>query len=72
MVVHEDVTNQLPSAPADSVLQARDEPSSIRVVADDFLSGVAPRHDMVDGTLELDPKSSWHDQSLRAADWGVK
>jgi hypothetical protein len=33
----------------------------VGIVADDLLSGIAPRHDMVDGTLEFDAKSSWHD-----------
>ena len=38
------------------------------VVANDALSGVSPRHHVIDGTLKLDSRSSWHPTSgTRAA-----
>ena len=72
MVIHDDIAEQLPSAAHNGALQTGDQSPPIRVVADDLLTGVAPRHDMVDGALVLDAQSSWHDESLRAADGGVK
>jgi hypothetical protein len=47
------------------VLKPGNQPPSIRVIADDLLAGVAPRHDMVDGALVFDPKLSWHGERLR-------
>src|SRR5271167_4833682 len=64
MVAHDDVTEQLPSATDDRVLQAVRQSSPVGVVPDDLLAGIAPRHHMVDGTLEFDTKSSWHDDSV--------
>ena len=44
----------------DRLLEAVDQPASIRIIADNLLPGIAPRHHVIDGALELDPKSPWH------------
>ncbi len=51
---------QLPAMADDGVLEPVKQPASVRIVADDLLPGVAPRHHVTNGALEFDPQSSWH------------
>jgi hypothetical protein len=60
MVAHDDIAEQFPVVTDDRLLEAVDQPTSVRIVADDLLPGIAPRHHMVNGALKLDPKSAWH------------
>jgi hypothetical protein len=43
MVAHDDVTQVRPIVANDRLLDAVDQPASIRVIADNLLPGVAPR-----------------------------
>ena len=60
MIPHDHIAEQLPATADDRVLEAVDQAPPIRIIAHDLLSRVAPRHDVVDGTLEFDPQSAWH------------
>ena len=60
MIPHEDITEHLPAVADDGAPEGVDQPASIRVMADDLLPRVAPRHDVRDGALEFDPQSPWH------------
>ncbi len=64
MISHDDVAEQLPSAAHDSLLKAGDQPPSVRIITDDLLACVAPRHDVIDGALKFDPQSPWHGARL--------
>ena len=72
MVSHDDVTEHLPAVADDRLLQAVDQPVPVRIIADDLLPGIAPRHHMIDGVLKFDPQSPWHVQTLRAGSRRVK
>jgi hypothetical protein len=63
MIAHDDVAEELPVAADDRLLETVDQPTSVGIIADDLLPGVAPRHHVIDGTLKLDPKSPWRVQS---------
>ena len=43
----------------DCVLEAVDQPASIRIIADDFLPGIAPRHHVIISALKFGPWSPW-------------
>jgi hypothetical protein len=60
VVAHHDVTDELPLAADDRLLQSVEQLASIRIIANNPPPGIAPRHHVIDGTLELDPKSPWH------------
>jgi hypothetical protein len=64
MIAHDDVTEELPVVADDRLLEAGDQAASVRIIADDLLPGVGPRHHVIVGTLKLDPKSPWHVRSL--------
>jgi hypothetical protein len=66
MIAHNDVTEELPIVPANRLLEAVDQTTSIRIIADNPLQAIAPRHHMTDGTLKFDPKSPWHVPNLDA------
>ncbi len=66
MISHNDVTQQLPAMAHDGVLEPFKQPASVRVIADDLLPGVAPRHHVINGALEFDPQSSWRFEKLDA------
>jgi hypothetical protein len=40
------------------------QPTSVRIIADDLLPGIAPRHHLVNGALEFDTKSSRRARTL--------
>jgi hypothetical protein len=63
MIAHDDVAEELPVAADDRLLETVDQPTSVGIIADDLLPGVAPRHHVIDGTLKLAPKSPWRVQS---------
>jgi hypothetical protein len=65
VVFQYDAAEQLPAATDDRLFQAVDQPSSVRIIQDDLLSGIAPRHDMIDGVIKFDPESPWRAQTLR-------
>jgi hypothetical protein len=54
---HDDVTQDLP---VDRLLAALDQTASVRVIADNVLPGIAPRHHATGGTLLPDPNSWRH------------
>ncbi len=66
MISHDDVAKQLPPAADDSLFKAGDQPPSVRIITDDLLACVAPRHDVIDGALKFDPQSPWHGTRLDA------
>jgi hypothetical protein len=66
MIAHDDVREELPAVADDRLLETVDQPTSIRIIADDLLSAVAPRRHVIDGALKLDPKSPWHVPSSHA------
>src|SRR5262249_55036823 len=72
MVPHDDVTEQLPAVADDGVFEAVDEPASVGVVAHDFLAGIAPRHDVVNGVLKFDSQSPRPRPMLAVVKPGVK
>jgi len=60
VIGHQDEADDFPPGPGDLSGQQLLESSSIMVVLHDVLAGVAPRHDVVDGPLELASQSSRH------------
>jgi hypothetical protein len=66
VVAHYDVADERPLVSDDRLLQSVEQSASIRIIADNPLAGIAPRHPVIDGTLELNPKPPWHAPSLGA------
>ena len=60
VIRHQDEADDRPPGPGNSSGQEVLEMLSVVVVLHDFLSGIAPRHDVVDGSLELNSQSSGH------------
>ena len=60
VIGHQDKAEQVPSQPANNRFQALDEPLVVAVVAEHRLSGVAPRHHVVDRAGKFDPQGSSH------------
>jgi hypothetical protein len=56
------------SDPNDRLLEALDQAMTVRIIADDSLPRVAPRHDRIDGALKFDPEPPWHVQTLQEPD----
>ena len=52
MIAHDDVAEELPVVADDRLLETVDQPTSVGIIADDLLPGVAPRHHVIDGTLK--------------------
>jgi len=51
MIAHDDVRDQLPAVTDDGRLEPGDQPPSVRIIADNLLPGVAPRHHVVNRPL---------------------
>ena len=64
MIAHDDVTEQLPALADDGLFEPVNQPASVRIIADDLLPGIAPRHHVIDGPLKFDSQSSWHVERL--------
>ena len=64
VIGHQDKAEQVPSQPANNRFQALDEPLVVAVVAEHRLSGIAPRHHVVDRAGKFDPQGSSHALSL--------
>ncbi len=64
MISHDDVTQQIPAMADDGLLESVDQSASVRIIADDLLAGIPPRHHVIDGAFKLDPQSSWHFERL--------
>ena len=64
VIGHQDKAEQVPSQPANNRFQALDEPLVVAVVAEHRLSGIAPRHYVVDRAGKFDPQGSSHALSL--------
>ena len=60
VISHDDVSQQIPAKTDDGLLESGDQPASVRVIANDLLAGIPPRHHVIDGAFELDSQSSWH------------
>ena len=72
MISQDDVTQQMPAVPDDGLLESVDQPASVRVVANDLLAGIPPRHHVINGAFELDSQSSWHFGRLKVRKPAVK
>ena len=72
MISHDDVTQQIPAMADDGLLESVDQPASVRIIANDLLAGIPPRHHMINGALELDSQSSWHLERLKVRKPAVK
>ena len=72
VISHDDITKQFPAAADNRALQPVNQPPSVRIIADDFLTAIAPRHYMIDGAFKLDPQSPRHVRRLRAVSLAVK
>jgi hypothetical protein len=44
MIAHDDAAEGLPVVADGRLLETVDQPSSVRIIADDLLPGIAPRH----------------------------
>jgi hypothetical protein len=49
----------------DGLLESVDQPASVRIIANDLLAGIPPRHHVIDGAIKFDTQSSWHLAKLR-------
>jgi hypothetical protein len=56
----------------DGLLESVDQPASVRIIANDLLPGIPPRHHVIDGAIEFDSQSSWHFGRLRVRNPAVK
>jgi hypothetical protein len=72
VISHDDVTKQIPAMSDDGLLESVDQPASVRVIANDLLAAIPPRHNVINGALELDSQSSWHLGRLEAKKPAVK
>jgi hypothetical protein len=43
----------------DRLFEPINQPASVRIIADDFLPGIAPRHHVINAALKFSLKSSW-------------
>ncbi len=50
----------LPTVTNHDMRQSLDQPPAVGIVADSFLSGISSCYHVIDGTLEINPKSAWH------------
>jgi hypothetical protein len=57
---------------ADGLLASVDQPASVRIIANDLLAGILPRHHVIDRAFEHDSQSSWHLGRLRVRKPAVK
>ena len=60
MVGHQDEVDDFPPGTSDLSRQELEKSVSIVVLLDDVLAGIASRHDMVNGPLELESQPSGH------------
>ena len=58
--------------PDDGLLEPVDQPASVAIVANDLLSGIPPRHHVIDGPFEFNSQSSWHGERLEVRERDVK
>jgi hypothetical protein len=72
MIAHDDIARKLPPVADHGSLESLDHPLSVRIIADDSLPGISPRHHVIDSALEFDPKSSGHVASLNRLELNVK
>jgi hypothetical protein len=72
VIPHDDVTGQSSVVADNRVLQSVDQPPSVRVIANDFLTAIAPHHHVVDGALNLDPQSPRHVRGFRTVGMSAK
>ena len=64
VIGHQDKAEQVSSQPGNNRFKALDQPLVVAVVAEHRLSGVAPRHHVVDRAGRFDPQGSSHAPSL--------
>jgi hypothetical protein len=48
VISHDDVTQQIPPMADDELLGSVDQPASVRIIANDLLAGIPPRHHVID------------------------
>jgi hypothetical protein len=58
--------------PDDGLLESVNQSRSVRIIADDLLAGIPPRHHLIDGAFELDPQSSWRFEKARGPEIGCQ
>jgi len=66
-VAHQHLGVNAPAGFLAGLPQSFQEPPPVGVVPEDRLAVVAPRHHVIDGTLKLDSRSSWHTISASRA-----
>jgi hypothetical protein len=44
----------------DGLPESVDQPSPVRIIANDLLAGIPPRLPVIDRAFEVDSQSSWH------------
>jgi hypothetical protein len=49
------VTHQLPAVANREVIEAVDQPASVRITADEFLPRISQRRDLIDNAFKFDP-----------------
>jgi hypothetical protein len=54
------VTQQIPAMADDGLPESVDQPSPVRIIANDLLAGIPPRLPVIDRAFEVDSQSSWH------------
>jgi hypothetical protein len=59
MTSHNDITQQLPAMADDRLFEPINQPTSVRIIADDFLPGIARRHHVINRAPKFKPKSLW-------------
>ncbi len=64
MIAHDDEAEHHPIRPIHDPFEVRDQSSAIVTVVDNILTGVAARHDVVNGILIFDAESSGHERSI--------
>jgi hypothetical protein len=67
VVAHDDEAEQLPVRTGDGPCEVVDQALSVLPIVNDVLPAITPRHDVVDGAVKFDAKSSWHPGTLIGA-----
>jgi hypothetical protein len=60
VVASDDEAEQLQVRMGDGPCEVVDQALPALFIVDDVLPGITPRHDVVDGAVKFDAKSSWH------------
>jgi hypothetical protein len=67
VIALDDEAQQLPVRTGDSPCEVVDQALPVLPIVNDVLQGITPRHDVVDGAVKFDAKSSWQSRTLVGA-----